>query len=223
MEYILIRSKRKTVAIHVRDGVVEVRAPLNMLKCDIDDFVASKERWIKEKLAVLRERFENREAFTLNYGDIVTYRGKNYPVTAKKGNRVGFDDESFFIPPDLPAENVKSACIQIYRMLARRDLTEKTVKYAKVMGIDPANVRVTNAKSRWGSCSAKKSINYSWRLIMADDDVVDYVVVHELAHLYEMNHGELFWARIESVMPDYRDRRLRLRELHRRIENEDWD
>ncbi|MDR2568929.1 MAG: M48 family metallopeptidase, partial [Oscillospiraceae bacterium] len=75
----------------------------------------------------------------------------------------------------------------------------------------------------WGSCSAKKSLNFSWRLIMADEDVIDYVVVHELAHLIEMNHSVRFWAVVERVLPDYRERQKWLRELQRKLNVEDWD
>jgi predicted metal-dependent hydrolase len=82
IDYTLIRSKRKTAALYIRGGGVEVRAPAKMPKRDIDKFVASKEKWIADKLQRAREQAEYREAFSLDYGDTVTYRGKPYPIAA---------------------------------------------------------------------------------------------------------------------------------------------
>lgn len=226
IDYTLTRSKRKSVALYIRGGGVEVRAPLKMRKCDIDSFVASKEKWITDKLAKSSERSARRKAFTLDYGDLVFYRGRQYPIAyklEKPSNRIGFDNERFYMPQDLTTNQIKAACIWIYRMLAKRDLTEKTLSFAKRMYVMPTAVKINGSKTRWGSCSAKKSINFSWRLIMAADDVIDYVVVHELAHITEMNHSERFWAIVESVLPDYRERKIQLKEFQHRLSEEDWE
>jgi len=223
IDYTLTRSNRKTAAIYVRDGFVTVRAPLKMPKRDIDRFVASKEKWITDKLAELRVQLEQREAFTLNYGDALLYRGKGYAIAARSGNRVGFDGAVFYMPPELAPEQIKAACVQIYRMLAKRDLTGKVLDFAKQMGVMPSDVKVNGAKTHWGSCSGKKSINFSWRLIQAADDVIDYVVVHELAHLTEMNHSARFWAIVEGVLPDYKVRKAQLKGLQQRLCVENWE
>ena len=223
IDYTLTRSNRKTIALYIRDGAVEVRAPLKMPKRDIDRFVASKGKWIAEKLAMTTERLAQRASFALAYGDNVTYRGKQYPIAAKDGNWVGFDDERFYMPPGLQPEEIKAACVQIYRLLAKRYLTGKALEFAKRMGVMPSAVKINGATTRWGSCSAQKSLNFSWRIIMADDDVIDYVVVHELAHITEMNHSARFWALVESVLPDYQARKVKLKALQRRLSTEDWE
>ena len=223
MDYTLTRSDRKTIAIYIRDGAVEVRAPLKMPKRDIDRFVASKEKWIVEKLAAANERLARRESFALHYGDSVAYRGRPYPIAAKDGDRIGFDDERFYMPPGLPPEGIKAACVQIYRLLAKRDLTAKALEFAKRMGVTPSAVKINGATTRWGSCSAQRSLNFSWRLVMAQDDVIDYVVVHELAHITEMNHSARFWTIVAGVLPDYKERQKRLKELQKRLNAEDWE
>ena len=223
IEYILTRSKRKTVALYIRNGGVEVRAPLKMPVADIDKFVASKEKWIQTKLAQSTERAEQRENFTLAYGDTVTYRGRPYPIIVKDGGQIGFDDERFYLPPDLTPEQVKHACVQIYRMLAKRDLTDKVLSFAKQMNVMPISVKINGATTRWGSCSNKKSLNFSWRLIMADDDVIDYVVVHELAHITEMNHSARFWAIVSGILPDYKERQNRLKALQKVLRVQEWE
>ncbi|MDR1515057.1 MAG: M48 family metallopeptidase [Synergistaceae bacterium] len=221
-DYTLIRSKRHTLALYVRKGGVEVRAPLETPKGKIDKFVESKQKWIADKLTKLAEMENKRWNFTVNYGDTLTYREKEYPIAARDGQSIGFDDERFYMPPGLSPEQVKIICVQIYRMLAKRDLTHKTLEFAKLMNVTPASVKINGATSRWGSCSGRKNINFSWRLIMACDDVIDYVVVHELAHLTEMNHSARFWNIVGSVLPDYCQRIARLKELQRRLSCENW-
>ena len=95
--------------------------------------------------------------------------------------------------------------------------------FAKRMDVTPTAIKINGAKTRWGSCSAKKSLNFSWRLIMADDDVIDYVVVHELAHIAEMNHSARFWALVEGALPDYQSRKAKLKALQQRLSIEDWE
>ena len=221
MEYNLIRTKRKTVAIHILNGIVEVRAPLKKPISEIDRFVNSKEKWISDKLALSRQQVKQRDNFSLDYGDIVPCFGDSFVITEKEHIHHDFDDEHFYVPPGLKPEQIKCACIRIYRKLAKNCLTAKTIEFAGLMSISPVEISITGAKTRWGSCSAKR-INYTWRLVMADEDVIDYVVVHELTHLIEMNHSKRFWAIVESFIPDYKERSLRLKELQRRLESENW-
>ena len=223
VSYKLTRSNRKTISLYVRDGYVEVRAPLKTPKGDIDKFVLSKEKWIDDKLAKSNERAAQRESFRLAYGDKVLYRGQEYPITERCGDHVGFCEASFYIPPGLPPEQIRRACKQIYMMLAKRDLTNRTLDIARTLSLVPSAIKINNAKTRWGSCSEKGSVNYSWRLIMADDEVIEYVIVHELAHIAEPNHSPRFWAIVKGALPDYAARRARLKELQHRLGAEDWD
>ena len=221
-DYILTRSKRKTIAIYVRGGEVEVRAPLTLPKRDIDSFVASKEVWITDKLAMSREHQESRNAFALDYGSTIILRGAKHIIAVRDGAFVGFDGDVFCIPPNLTSEQIKLACVENYRQLAKAHISERVLDYAALMNAAPMEVKVNSAKSRWGSCSSKGNLNFSWRLMMADDNVIDYVVVHELAHLAEMNHSARFWAVVEGVLPDYKERRAQLRDLQLRLRGENW-
>jgi hypothetical protein len=160
---------------------------MRMPKRDIDRFVASKEKWIADKLAQSNDRAAKREAFARDHAG------------------------------DIPAR------IREYTLAAKAHLPERAAYYAAQMGVTPAAVKVNGAKTRWGSCSSKGSLNFSWRLMMADDGVVDYLVVHELAHLKEMNHSPRFWAIVQNVLPDYKERQKRLRALQKRLMVESWD
>lgn len=95
---------------------------------------------------------------------------------------------------------------------ARDVLTDKLDHYSRIMGVRPEAIHITSAKTRWGSCTSNRTINFSYRLIFAPDELIDYVVIHELAHLYEMNHSREFWAVVGKFLPDYKIRRKKLKE-----------
>lgn len=95
---------------------------------------------------------------------------------------------------------------------AKEELPPKVAYYAQLMGVQPTGLKITSARTRFGSCSGKNSLCFSWRLMEYPEAAVDYVVVHELAHITHKNHGPRFWALVERYMPDYRARRALLRE-----------
>lgn len=90
---------------------------------------------------------------------------------------------------------------------------ERVDYYARLMGISYGRITIREQKTRWGSCSSKGNLNFNWKLMLMPPEILDYVVVHELAHRREMNHSGDFWRIVEQVLPDYRERRKRLREL----------
>ena len=96
---------------------------------------------------------------------------------------------------------------QAYRRQAKARLEERAAYFASRMGVSYQRISVRAAKTRWGSCSAKGNLNFHWKLILMPPQVLDYVVVHELAHRKEMNHTPAFWAEVEKILPDYRERR----------------
>jgi len=222
IEYILNRSNRKTIAIYVRNGVVEVRAPHKMSKDDINRFVSLKEQWIIRNLAKHEAQADKKKSFRLEYGSGITLRGEEYPITKRTGQSAGFDGVDFYMPADLPSDHIKATCVEIYKILAKAHISNRVAFFSKHMNVFPSIVKINSAKTRWGSCSTKKSLNFSWRLIMADDSVIDYVVVHELSHLVEMNHSARFWAVVAKVLPDYKKNKVQLKSLQKKLVNEDW-
>lgn len=86
----------------------------------------------------------------------------------------------------------------------------------------PSAVKVGSANTRWGSCSGKNSLNFTWKLILASEAAVDYVVVHELCHILQHNHSARFWQEVGRVLPDYKEREKLLRQLQKRLVTEDW-
>lgn len=101
---------------------------------------------------------------------------------------------------------------RLYRKKARERLAERSAYFAALMGVTYNRISVGAAKTRWGSCSAQGNLNFHWKLILMPPQVLDYVVVHELAHRKEMNHSPRFWAEVEKIIPDYKQRRKWLKE-----------
>lgn len=95
---------------------------------------------------------------------------------------------------------------------ARKVLTEKTDYYKQFLNVEYQKIRIGDQKTRWGSCSSSGTISYNWRLILMPEKIVDYVVVHELCHMIEMNHSKRFWEQVEAILPDYQARRNWLKE-----------
>lgn len=93
-----------------------------------------------------------------------------------------------------------------------RKLEERLPLFASVMGVSYERVSIRDQRTRWGSCSGKGNLNFNWKLSLVPDEILDYVVVHELAHRIEMNHSANFWREVEKILPDYRERRMWLKE-----------
>ena len=96
--------------------------------------------------------------------------------------------------------------IQELRTLAEVEIPRRVEYFAKQMGVQPTDIKITSAKTRFGSCSAKDSLCFSWRLMLYPPEAIDYVVVHELAHIKEKNHAPAFYKVVASVLPDYKAR-----------------
>jgi len=107
--------------------------------------------------------------------------------------------------------------VKLAKKEAEADLTRRCREFEPLLGVRCGAVKVNGAKSRWGSCNSKGTIHFTYRLWFAPEPLRDYVVVHELAHLIEMNHSERFWKQVERVMPDYRQRRLLLKRFQQQV------
>jgi len=120
--------------------------------------------------------------------------------------------DGFFKLTEAAQPNAESVFTAWYRKQARNVLTERVEFFARKHGFKIGKIRVSSARTRWGSCSSKDTLSFTWRLVMAPLEVIDYVVVHELCHLKEMNHSKAFWTRVERILPDYKVHRKWLKE-----------
>ncbi len=224
MEYKLIRSKRKTLSIQInKEAEIIVKAPINLPKYAIDEFVKSKEKWILEKLNMMKDFREKKVNFSLNYGDKVLFRGEEFTLMWDIKDKVYFENNFLYMPSNLTADEVKYNIIKLYKLHAKKILNEKVNHYKYIMNVSPIKIKINSASTRWGSCSLKGSLNFSWKIMFAKDEIIDYIVVHELAHLKEHNHSKDFWNEVFLVLPDYKLRQRGLSEIENKLRYENWD
>lgn len=222
--YEVIRSRRRTMAIQITsDAKVQVRAPLFVPDEVIEAFVHAKQGWILSHLEQQEARRKEKEQYQVAVGSRVLLLGNWVPIIERPGCEAELGRHGFFVPEGLSSEQLKKVLIQLYRGAAQTILEKKTAYQAEIMGVKPAGVRITGAKTRWGSCSAQGRICYSWKLVMAPEKAVDYVVVHELAHLKELNHSQRFWRIVKQYMSDWKSCRAMLRELSITLSQQNWD
>lgn len=213
VEYDLVRAKRKTISIRItRELRVEVRAPQRMPKSAIDRFVAQHEQWAAGHLARLSRQAEAQDAFAYRDGETLLYRGRELSLT-EGALPVRAERDSLLVP----AANREEAVRRFFQAETGRLVRSRMEFLVPLMRVEPTSVKVTWAVSRWGSCSGKNGLCFSYRLACLPDRLIDYIVVHELAHIVEHNHSPRFWAVVEAVLPDWRERRGALRGYHERI------
>jgi len=225
-EYKLTRSKRKTIAIKINeDSSLEVKAPFHLSQEKIDSFVNSKEKWISKHTTEVSKKYKLKREFNLNFNDYVFVRGEKTYIHPMKGNTASYDKEKrvFYIPEVANSHQIKEILIELYKLIAKSYIHQRAGFFSKQMNVKPTKIRITSAKTRWGSCSGKNSVNFSWKLIMADDETIDYVIVHELAHIKQHNHSSKFWNIVESIIPDYEKEKEKLKVLGEKLSKENWD
>lgn len=207
----LVRSKRKTLSLIVeRDGTLTVRAPLRLKEADIHRFIEAKSRWIERKQAAARKTMPVPRRYV--DGETFWYLGKKIPLRLVRDRRPALVMDDAFKLARSAQPRASSVFEAWYKKQARSVLTGRVAFYAREYGFDVEKIRISSARMRWGSCSAKKTLSFTWRLVMAPPEVIDYVVVHELCHLRELNHSKAFWTQVEAVLPDYKPRRKWLKE-----------
>lgn len=209
----IVRSRRKTLSLIVkRTGEVVLRAPLRCPLREIDAFLAEKSAWVMRQIERIRlaapvggvpKRAENGVVFSLLGEDVtIVFRDDLAKNKAKlSGDRLY-----------LPSNGADAALNAFLRRFAKDYLSERCAYFAAKTGVKYKSVSVTAAKTRWGSCSGDNRLNFSYRLMYARKDVIDYVVIHELSHIFEKNHSAAFWAIVEKYCPDYKEKRAFLKE-----------
>ncbi len=209
----IVRSKRKTIALQVTDNAtLIIRAPYDVDEETLLRVMLKHEKWIRKKIEEIKRRDPKAGKKEFVNGEGFLYLGKYYKLTIVDNQDVPLHfDNSFYLLRDyLPV--ARDVFINWYKERAYEKIKERVAFYAQKRGLKYNRINITNAEKRWGSCSAKGNLNFSWRLIMAPLPVIDYVVVHELVHLVERNHTREFWAKVKLLMPDYEKYRSWLKE-----------
>ena len=217
LTYQLMRSRKrkKTISLHIREGgKIFVYAPYYTPKCEIEGFIREKRSWIVKKISEKERRPKETEKAFLP-GEKFLYLGEWYPLETgdcpHKKNRLTLSFGRFILDKDHIKE-ARNLFIQWYKGEAREKIAGRVHYHSQRLQLLPTGTKITSARWRWGSCSHDNRLSFSWRIIMAPLNIIDYVMIHELVHIKEKNHSKRFWNYMASVLPDYRKDRLWLKQ-----------
>lgn len=192
------RATRYSLRVSRADGRVSLSLPVWASEAEALDFLRAREDWVRHHLAAAPLPAQAR------IGADVPVCGVPRPVVAGVGRAARFADGVISVPPG-PREGPRIKAL--LTALARERLTRSVATHAAALGRAHGQITLRDPKSRWGSCSSRGDLMFSWRLIMAPPAVLDYVAAHEVAHLVEMNHSEAFWRVCARLRPDFREHR----------------
>jgi predicted metal-dependent hydrolase len=202
----IVRSlKRKTLTIQINsDATITVSAPYFVTSTSIKNFLKEKDSWIQQKLQELQTRKNITKPKEFTKGEEFLFLGKKYQLEIRQNTTsiVELSDKLYIA--SFNKNNIKLYLTSWYKQQALKIIKQRVEYFAKRAGVTYNNLKITEAETRWGSCSSEKNLNFNWRLVMAPLPVIDYVVSHELAHLEEMNHSRQFWERVRKIFPIYR-------------------
>lgn len=214
----VVRSRRKTLALIVHpNGRVVVRAPLRTSQKIIDAFVFSKREWIDRTRKTQLEKGKSYPVREFVPGELFWYLGKQYPLRVVGKQRPALQFKFGFYLDQNASSLAKKRFEDWYRDQARLYFSERVNHFASLHHFDYKQIRITSARTRWGSCSGRGTISFTWRLIMAPPEIIDYVVIHELVHTVHHNHSHDFWDMVGKLLPDYAIRRKWLKQNGRQF------
>lgn len=213
IEFTVAKSKRKSLSIAIQpDGRILVKAPLFISDGEIIKWVKSKTAWIVRQRAKVLEQQEANPPKHFKTGETFFYLGQEYELEVRmsesRAKMAGIADDKILLFSKTDDEAaVQKILVDWYIKQAKSWIGKRVRFYAGQMDEAYNNITIKNQKKRWGSCSSAGNLNFNWRLILAPPEVIDYVVVHELCHLKQMNHSKEFWSEVEKVLPDYKVRK----------------
>lgn len=214
----LIRSKRRTISIEINmDGSLVVRAPQHASQDEIDALLVQRKEWIEGKL-ILAHKF-SREAPPKQFsaGEQFLYLGQTYALEIVENQADPLVLLDVFCLAAHAREHACQFFIDWYREQANQVISDRAARLAGKHSFSKPSIRISNAKTRWGSCGVKGRLNFPWRLVMAPEEVIDYVILHELAHLRVRNHSKAYWGVVRQLMPGYKVHRKWLYENGHRL------
>ena len=213
--YVLRRARRRTIGLTIDHRGLRVGAPHRAALSDVETLIRKHGSWVAQKLDEWRDR-RRPAPLCIAEGTRLPYLGSWLQIRLAAGNTL-----ASWTQEDLPTLTLRLRSPDDAERLLGKALRQKALElfaprlahHAARIGIAAPRLALSSARTRWGSCSLKTGIRLNWRLIHCPEHIIDYVIVHELAHLREMNHGQRFWAIVGHYCPDYRLARDTLKTL----------
>ena len=208
----IIRSFRKTLSLHISSkGELIVKAPFFIPEKIIQDFINQKEDWVLRSL----QKVKNSKLFQKTYqeGEEFLYLGDVYKFHLGDFKEISFKNGLLNFPLFMKFR-AKKELTSWYIKSAQQEITSLVKHFSLKMNTEYKSIRFSDTSSKWGSCGRDNSLQFNWRLIMAPLLVINYVVIHELSHTTEKNHGSKFWNKVDLYTPSYKQQRKWLKKNH---------
>ncbi len=226
ISYVLQRAQRRSIGFIVGPDGLQVKAPCTLPRQQIDQALHRKAAWILRKLHEQQQRTRQQQQqptrIAWQDGASIPFLGQPCILTLRMLSRAGARGSCVLdaaggrlnvaLPLDASASQIQKKVQAWLQQQARSLFAQRCQHYAPLLGVQYSRLALTSARTRWGSASANGAIRLHWRLMHFELNVIDYVVVHELAHLKEMNHSPRFWAVVGLVLPDYAHWRKKLKQ-----------
>ena len=207
IEYELIQTARSSVEIRALPGEVRLFTPHGYPLKQADRAVADKIDFILSARGRLEAyRAAENEKYPMTDGMPVPLEGKTLALRLVRGTpeRMRVEGDALILRAgDVSPDGVREALRRQLVALASERISQRVEHYIPLIGRRPGRITIREQRTKWGSCSSQGNLNFNWKLIMAPKEALDYVVIHELCHLYEFNHSDRFWARVARYQPDY--------------------
>ena len=211
------RKRRKTISLQIgANSEITVYAPYFTPDAEISSFIAAKQGWIDRTLRRQSKSIPQNKDKIYSSGEIFYYLGQAYPLEAYfeplENQGVMFWKDRFFL--NCPENNdMRRHYFEMwYKKKAMDYIPARVSELARTLKLTPKDIRITQARRRWGSCSADNSLAFSFRLMMAAPEAIDYVAIHELMHIRQKNHSSKFWRLVIEAMPQCQSHRRWLRD-----------
>lgn len=202
----VLRSKRKTLALYIKQQKVVVRCPNRATKAEVNEFIENNHEWIQARLH--EERLLEQETLKIEKGAKIFYRARELTIVFKEGRkqRILINGDKFIIQGH--KLNAAKAKIQVEDYLidkASEYILPRARGLARYIGVDQkiTEIKLRKTKSKWGHCTSQGIIQYNWLIMLAPYSIIDYMITHEVCHLIHMDHSRRYWNLVESICPNY--------------------
>ncbi len=207
----IIQTNRKTISIEVVENQkIRIKAPVKLSEYEIENIIKKHNRWIQKRFDYYKKINIKPKLFA--EGEKFLFLGYQYTLKFDTSAKQPIILNNQILISPAAEQQWRKIFEDWYKKNAIEEFKKRAYIYAKLLGVKYKKIKISSAKHRWGSCSSKAYININWRLIMAPMPVIDYVIVHELAHLIEPNHSKNFWLIVQKIIPQYKKDKLWLKE-----------
>ncbi len=210
-------NRKRTISLQVKNNKLIIKTPRGVSKKILYDLIQRKQNWIKKRaiLNIEEQNLKNREFID---NEKFYYRGNEYRLSLILGRKEAVKIEEGLLQVwyvddhSIARSTIKRLLEDWYLKESTKVLKARTEELAQQMKVQPCGITVKNHNSKWGSCTPNNKISYNWRIIMAPDCIIDYLIIHELSHIIEPNHSKNFWYQVGNYCKDFKKKRKWLRE-----------